>query len=810
MLMLGMLMGSCLLPEGMAVADGTHAPVIYTIDYTDSYFTDPAFIEQFADAPPDVVHVGKAVPITHNWGPVPILAGENQYTGGPGHTLSWENIRLLSPDEVRERIRVIEEGVARLHEIGVPTVMPYISLQSIAGDHEKREGFWKFYDNWDTYAEWLGPKPPDDPLNWLAVGKDGKFLPGLCGGYSPDYFAPLHRYRVCPLNPHWRDFQLALVRLIAHCGYDGVFVDNTHHGGEYCDTCQQAFREFVAQSFTPRQLRALGTAVADPAEITLGDEGTPAELVRRFNMVVCRDRMALLRDEGRKIDPDFVTFPNAGQLDSCLVVGDGCDLYMFESTSSPGTTAQGPVPPDRRATITVAQDAPQAEPVTLAHTVQYAETFIEMQVEISFVPTCRPGEQQALSVKVLQVGASNQDADAAEDVRLVLEGPEDGEKTELPLEPRVNIGGGAAVADTVRPPVELKARWTPEAAGRYRLSLAYTYTDDEHLEATKRRPQVDPLMWDEVYQTHIAALSCAGLSKARTILLDYESKRTGRENIQELGHAEAAAFGNGAAIASAGQPQKKYRRFFDAHRDLYENLHPYPGAQTVILYALWGGNPGSMRGASSAPVLADVLSEEHQLFSGMLDRDIPADGLAPYTTICLGSRHYELTPAQLGALRACVRNGARLLVTAAGVAIDGRPLERVFGQSQVERWDPDQTPRLSEPIAPSDGPLRGVRFAAYSRTGPPEVLPFHGEIVLHAVNYNVALVGEPGRVAKLGDLPIDLPLPQGWQAKTVRCYDPDAPADAPPEQITHSQKGSRLHFVLPSLRIYKVIQILAS
>ncbi len=65
------------------------------------------------------MHIGKAVPITHNWGAVPLLQGENQYTGGPGHTLSWENIRLLTPDEVRERIETIKAGVASLHEVGV-------------------------------------------------------------------------------------------------------------------------------------------------------------------------------------------------------------------------------------------------------------------------------------------------------------------------------------------------------------------------------------------------------------------------------------------------------------------------------------------------------------------------------------------------------------------------------------------------------------------------------------------------------------------------------------------------------------------
>ena len=77
----------------------TTPPIIYTIDYSDQYFTKPQFIDRFKAAPPDLLHVGKAVPITHLWGPVNLYGGENQYTGGRGNTLNWENIALLTPDD---------------------------------------------------------------------------------------------------------------------------------------------------------------------------------------------------------------------------------------------------------------------------------------------------------------------------------------------------------------------------------------------------------------------------------------------------------------------------------------------------------------------------------------------------------------------------------------------------------------------------------------------------------------------------------------------------------------------------------------
>ena len=786
-------------PSPCAPPEGARAPIVYYIDYTDKYFTDPAFIDQFAEAPPDVVHVGKSVPITHNWGPVPVLAGENQYTGGPGHTLNWDAIRLLSPEEVRDRIRVITEGVARLHRIGVPRVMPYISFQSIAGDHEKREGFWKFYDHWNDYAEWLGPRPPEDPFKWLAVDQGGRFLPGMCGGYSPAYFAPLHRYRVCPSNPCWRDFSLALVRLIAQCGYDGVFVDNSIQGGEYCPTCRTAFHQFLAGSFTPARLKAFGATTTDPTRLNLGDPGTPAELERRFNAVVVRDRMDLFRREGSRIRPGFQSFPNSGIYDSCLVVGDGCDLYMHESSSSPGATAEGPPPPDRRVTVTVAADAPDTPPTIYRHNARHAESFMEVQAELAFPRLCRLGVPQTIVLKVMLIGDSNQDGDAVEDLRLILENAAAGAKTELPFEPRISVGGGKTVANTVRPPIEVRATWTPPAPGFYAVSLAYTYTDDEHLDTTRHREQVDTPVWSAFYQTHIAALSCAGLARARMILLDYDATRKGWENVQELGHAEAAAFGNGAAIASKGEPERKYQRFFHAHRRLYEGLRPY--ADVAIIYGLWGGNPGTFLQASGVPVLADALSEQHRLFAPLLDRDVSREALAPYSTIGLVSRHYEMTKEQLAALRGRARQGARLLVANANVAINGRPVAQVL--PRVRRWDPSQPLTATEPVAPTTGTLRGVRFAAYVAKPPVR------EIVVHAVNYNVTLVGEPGRVAPVNDVPIRLRLPAGWRAARVESFDPDAPPGSLPERLAYSQEGTRLTLTLPSLRIYRVVRMAA-
>ena len=118
-LVIGALPAVALAAERERMVPTTTPPIVYTINYSGEYFKDPEYIKQFEAAPPDLLHIGKAVPITHHWGPIRLYQGENQYTGGPGHTLSWENIALVEPEALAERIETIRQTLNRYHEIGI-------------------------------------------------------------------------------------------------------------------------------------------------------------------------------------------------------------------------------------------------------------------------------------------------------------------------------------------------------------------------------------------------------------------------------------------------------------------------------------------------------------------------------------------------------------------------------------------------------------------------------------------------------------------------------------------------------------------
>jgi hypothetical protein len=318
-------------------------PIVYRFGYTDQYFTEPGYIEQFRPAPPDLLHIGKAVPITHQWGPVGLLAGENQYTGSPQNLLVAANVALLPPEAMAGRIERIRDTLARYHAAGIREIVPYIALHTLAGDHQKRLGFWKFYDQWAKYEPWAGPRPAHDPIDWLAVDRAGRPLPGACGGTTPEYFAPLHRYLTCINHPDWAEWQRRLMRMIAAVGYDGCCIDNVFAVPCYCTHCKKSFDKWLAANrdvdWVRRQTKGLAAE-----QLTLDSKRVPAELVRRWRVLNVTEHLGMLRQTTRRIKPGFTLFPNLGSLQDFLVIGSQCDRLMLESGSPPGLRCNSPLP----------------------------------------------------------------------------------------------------------------------------------------------------------------------------------------------------------------------------------------------------------------------------------------------------------------------------------------------------------------------------------------------------------------------------------------------------------------------------------
>ena len=448
----------------------TTPPIIYTMDYGDKCFTQPQYMSQFEAAPPDLLHLGKAVPIVHCWGPVRLYASQNTYTGDPSDTLSWENIALLTPAALTQRIENIHQTLARLHAIGIREITPYICVFTLAGDHEKRLGFWNFYDHWDQYARWVGSRLPHDPFDWTVRDRKGQFAAESTGGYpySPSYFAPLHRYNVCINHPDWQEWHRRLIRMIAQVGYDGCFVDNTFPLTCYCRYCKTGFHDWLAANRGQDWVRRLSNGLK-PEELTLDSPKIPAELVRRWRLICMADHLGMLRQVGREVKPDFTIFANNSHVNECLTVGSQCERLMFENTSSAGLRCADKPPETEEIVVHVTAGAAKSDRYTHVYSLHDATISADMKAEISLPMEVQVGKTTKLELRVVSVGNGplySNDAAAAEDFYLRLCETKSRAETRLTLQPGGPIGGTLFSRKATQPPRCCGPRGPPTGPAR--------------------------------------------------------------------------------------------------------------------------------------------------------------------------------------------------------------------------------------------------------------------------------------------------------------------------------------------------------
>jgi hypothetical protein len=767
----------------------TTAPIVYTIDYSGKYFEEPDYIDRYRPAPPDLLHMGKAVPISHLWGPIRLYAGENQLTGGPGNTLSWENIALLTPEALAARVENIRRTLKRYHALGIREITPYISYHTLAGDHERRLGFWKFYDEWEKYVRWAGPRPAHDPLDWLVVDRTGRFVPGSCGGYAPDYYAPLHRYRACINHPDWAEWHRRLVRLVAEVGYDGCFVDNAGPDPCYCRYCRQAFQQFLGQQAQVEWVARL-TKGLKPEQLALDAPDLPDELVRRWRLLCTARHLGMLREVGRRVKPGFTIFPNGNSLPECQQVGSQSDRLMFESTYAPGIDSDDPRDTAEIA-IAVSDQPPAERRIRHRCDLNDPDTWMELKADLELPAAAQVGRPARLTVKVLTVGGGPADNDAAEDFFLLLRRSE-GDEQRIGLEPRGAVGGLHSSRKPRTMPATLHASWTPQRPGRYTVEFGFRYTDDGHGPKGILHPHRVALVRDAVCRTHQASLLFAQHMHARSICLGYDAMRRGAENVQELSLAEMAAFSGGGGFSARGAPQFKYRTFFRQHPTLFAGWQPT--APLALLFSGWGQNTLRHTRLAGRDTIHEHLAGAQQPFVTFIDTNLPdnARPLATFRAIYLESSAYDLTGVQLAALADYVRHGGRVVLANEKVTINGQPAGTQLPTAGTVIWDPRQAFLPTAPIAPGDGPQRNLRYALYQQPD---------RLTLHIVNYNVSLVDAAKRIYDVEAVPLSVPLPADWHAVRVTAFDPDAPT----ESLAASVVADRARVTVPRCHVYKIV-----
>ncbi|MGD9496859.1 MAG: hypothetical protein AB7Y46_11205 [Armatimonadota bacterium] len=311
----------------LATREPTVPPVYYLIDYGQGHIDNPEYVEWIRELPPQLLHFGKDVPMTHLYGPIAAVGGENQ-----AHGRNRDHIRRLSPAEVAERMAALRRMTDALHEAGVQMVMPYTSSITYAGHPETREGIFDFWDHWDEYAQFgLGERPASDPVEWAAVKADGS-LHTFGAELQPAYYAGLYRYVAAVEHPDWRRWLRHVHRLVAEVGYDGAFPDNTSPINDYSEHAQAAFREYLRERFSEAQIRELfGVDSVDQVRLPTERGGLPWVEAQRFWRFSVARHAEALRAAGREVNPDFLLFPNLGGATHLAEYLTGkVDYYMSE------------------------------------------------------------------------------------------------------------------------------------------------------------------------------------------------------------------------------------------------------------------------------------------------------------------------------------------------------------------------------------------------------------------------------------------------------------------------------------------------
>ena len=234
----GMLVSALIISAGRPV-DAVEPPprleFLHLVAHWDQY-GDPGYLPFLEEARPELVQVGFYGAHFYS------LAHTPHGAGYPAHF----PVRGL-----KECGDWFEDLNRKVHGLNLK-VIGHFNVKFLVGDPDSKEGprgFFKYYrDLWDE-AE-LGRKPVEDPLDLLEKNADGS--PITNNSYS---IGGMKEYWGCLNNPHWKAVLKAWAKRGIERGVDGYMINYFYRHNCLCSHCQSAFRTYMAERFTPAELK---------------------------------------------------------------------------------------------------------------------------------------------------------------------------------------------------------------------------------------------------------------------------------------------------------------------------------------------------------------------------------------------------------------------------------------------------------------------------------------------------------------------------------------------------------------------------
>jgi hypothetical protein len=260
------------------------------------------------------------------------------------------NFEYVTRDEFDQKMRDAKIFNQTYHDSGY-IVLRYLSTSlngqtNTSSDIPRKEeiDLLAFYQNrWDDFTDYIGPRPDEDPTQWITVRPDGSFP---FYRYAPYGKQPGRGFETwgCPNNPHYVRMMKGRIRAQAETGIDGSYVDWTHIAGGtcYCPYCKDAFIHFLSDRLPP-EVAQKKYGESDYETLRLpekrGDRFWMEWLLFRQHSVSEFHRE--LRKAARAVNPHFmisgnvfggfgygpIAYDAAGNME--LLGADGCDDFIY-------------------------------------------------------------------------------------------------------------------------------------------------------------------------------------------------------------------------------------------------------------------------------------------------------------------------------------------------------------------------------------------------------------------------------------------------------------------------------------------------
>lgn len=179
----------------------------------------------------------------------PEFLRENRFTVTFGS--GAPNFEHVTREEFDQKMKEAKAFNQTYHDSGY-IVLRYLST-SLNGESETRASeplkdqihMLDFYQHrWKDFEDYIGPKPPEAPTEWITVRPDGTFPFYRYAPYGRETDEGFETWG-CPNNPYYVRMMEGRVRAQAETGIDGSYVDWTHIAGGTC-YCKYCRKNFVA------------------------------------------------------------------------------------------------------------------------------------------------------------------------------------------------------------------------------------------------------------------------------------------------------------------------------------------------------------------------------------------------------------------------------------------------------------------------------------------------------------------------------------------------------------------------------------